>query len=116
MGDGGFGPVAPAVWEIEVSGLKVVQSWLGYRMKKRPGKKSSPFDDTRPERWTARMSDAFLELLWALGSTLAMEPALEKALDKVVAGPCFTAPNCRRPSRRSATLLDRPAPLGGCSN
>jgi len=73
VGDGGFGPVAPAVWEIEVSGLKVVQSWLGYRMKKRPGKKSSPFDDTRPERWTARMSDAFLELLWALGSTLVME-------------------------------------------
>ena len=37
------------------------------------------------------MSDEFLELLWVLESTLAMEPELEKALDKVVAGPCFTA-------------------------
>ena len=35
VGDGRFGPVAPKVWEFEVSGLKVVQSWLGYRMKKR---------------------------------------------------------------------------------
>jgi hypothetical protein len=91
VGDGRFGPVAPDVWEFEVSGLKVVQSWLGYRMKKRAGKKSSPLDDIRPERWTARMSDEFLELLWVLESTLAMEPELEKALDKVVAGPCFTA-------------------------
>ena len=37
------------------------------------------------------MSDVFLELLWVLESTLAMEPALEKVLDKIVAGPCFTA-------------------------
>jgi hypothetical protein len=91
VGDGRFGPVAPEVWEFEVSGLKVVQSWLGYRMKKRAGKKSSPLDEIRPDRWTARMSDEFLELLWVLESTLAMEPELEKALDKVLAGPCFTA-------------------------
>ncbi len=91
VGDGRFGPVMPRVWEFEVSGLKVVHSWLGYRMKKRAGKKSSPLDEIRPERWTARMSDEFLELLWVLESTLAMEPELEKALDKVVAGPCFTA-------------------------
>jgi len=91
VGDGRCGPVAPEVWEFEVSGLKAVQSWLGYRMKKRAGKKSSLLDDVRPERWTARMSDEFLELLWVLESTLAMEPELEKALDKVVAGLCFTA-------------------------
>lgn len=91
LGDGRFGPVAPEVWEFEVSGLKVVQSWLGYRMKIRAGKKSSPLDEIRPERWTARMSDELLELLWVLEATLAMEPELEQALDKVVAGPCFTA-------------------------
>ena len=60
-------------------------------MKKRAGKKSSPLDDIRPERWTARMSDELLELLWVLEQTLAMEPDLEKALDNVVAGDCFTA-------------------------
>ena len=91
LGDGRFGPVTPEIWEFEVSGLKVVQSWLGYRMKKRAGKKSSPLDDVRPKHWTARMSDELLELLWVLEATLAMEPELEKALDKIASGPCFTA-------------------------
>jgi hypothetical protein len=98
VGDGRFGPVAREVWEFEVSGLKVVQSWLGYRMKKRAGKKSSPLDEIRPERWTARMSDELLELLWVLEATLAMEPELEAALDKVVAGPCFAAADLPTPT------------------
>ncbi|MCG6122325.1 MAG: N-6 DNA methylase [Microvirga sp.] len=119
VGDARFGPVAPAIWEFEVSSLKVVQSWLGYRMKKRAGKKSSPLDDIRPERWTARMSDEFLELLWVLEGTLAMEPDLEKILDKVLAGACFTAtelptpteaercaPSTRRQSDDLLSLLD----------
>ncbi|WP_430431853.1 type ISP restriction/modification enzyme [Oceanicaulis sp.] len=98
VGDGRFGPVSPQVWEFEVSGLKVVQSWLGYRMKKRAGKKSSPLDEIRPERWTARMSDELLELLWVLEATLAMELELEAALDKVVAGPCFAAADLPTPT------------------
>jgi hypothetical protein len=98
VGDGRFGHVSPQVWEFEVSGLKVVQSWLGYRMKKRAGRKSSPLDEIRPERWTARMSDEFLELLWVLEATLEMEPDLAAALDKVVAGPCFRAEELPSPS------------------
>ncbi|MCI0499316.1 MAG: N-6 DNA methylase, partial [Planctomycetales bacterium] len=39
VGDGTFGPVSKEIWEFEVSGLKVVQSWLGYRMKQRSGRK-----------------------------------------------------------------------------
>lgn len=105
VGDGRFGPVAPEVWEFEVSGLKVVQSWLGYRMKKRAGKKSSPLDDIRPERWTARMSDEFLELLWVLEATLDMEPDLAAALDKIVTGPCFVASDLPQP-----TAQERKAP------
>ncbi|MDD7973190.1 type ISP restriction/modification enzyme [Roseinatronobacter alkalisoli] len=98
VGDGRFGPVAPEIWAFEVSGLHVVRSWLGYRMKKRAGKKSSPLDEIRPERWTARMSDELLEMLWVLEATLAMEPALEAMLDKVVAGPCFLASDLPTPS------------------
>ena len=43
------------------------------------------------------MSDEFLELLWVLEATLTMEPELEKVLDKVVAGPCFTAAELPQP-------------------
>ncbi|WP_369799457.1 type ISP restriction/modification enzyme [Paracoccus sp. 228] len=120
VGDGRFGPVAPEVWDFEVSGLEVVKSWLGYRMKKRAGKKSSPLDDIRPERWTARMNDEFLELLWVLESTLAMEPELEKVLDKVVAGPCFAAadlpapkPEQRKAPGKTTASDDQPDLFGG---
>ena len=105
IGDGRFGPVAPDVWEFEVSGLKVVQSWLGYRMKKRAGKKSSPLDDIRPDHWTPRMSDEFLELLWVLEATLAMEPELSAILDKIVVGPCFKVDDLPTP-----TAEERKAP------
>lgn len=98
VGDGRFGPVSLQVWGFEVSGLKVVQSWLGYRMKKRAGKKSSPLDDIRPERWTPQMTDEFLELLWVLEATLAMEPELSAILDKIVAGPCFKAAELPSPA------------------
>ena len=43
VGDGEFSPVTPEIYEFEVSGLKVVQSWLNYRMKHGAGKKSSDY-------------------------------------------------------------------------
>lgn len=98
VGEGRFGPVSPEVWEFEVSGMKVVQKWLGYRMKKRSGKKSSPLDDIRPERWTPQMSDEFLELLWVLEATISMESELEEILEKITANPCFAASELPKPS------------------
>lgn len=98
VGNGRFGPVTTEVWDFEVSGLKVVQSWLGYRMKKRAGKKSSPLDEIRPERWTPRMSEELLELLWVLEATLGMEADLETQLNRIVDGSCFTAAELPEPS------------------
>ncbi|MGV7930003.1 MAG: type ISP restriction/modification enzyme [Spirochaetota bacterium] len=91
VGDGEFAPVSPAVFEFEVSGLKVVQSWLKYRMKKGAGKKSSPLDDIRPERWTSRFTTDLLELLWVLEETVKGYPEQAALLEAVVAGECFTA-------------------------
>ena len=50
VGTGRFGGVAPEAWKFEVSGLVVVRSWLGYRMKRRAGKSSSVLDGIRPDR------------------------------------------------------------------
>ena len=91
VGAGAFAPVTPAVYGFEVSGLKVVQSWLGYRMKRGAGKKSSPLDDIRPERWTGQFTTELLELLWVLEATLASYPEQARLLDAVVAGACFQA-------------------------
>lgn len=91
VGEGRFGPVASEVFEFEVSGLKVVQSWLKYRMKHGAGKKSSPLDDIRPERWTSQFTTELLELLWVLEATLEGYPEQARLLDAVISGPCFCA-------------------------
>ncbi|MFH1891397.1 MAG: type ISP restriction/modification enzyme [Candidatus Zixiibacteriota bacterium] len=91
VGDGEFAPVLREVFEFEVSGLKVVQSWLKYRMKKGAGRKSSPLDDIRPEHWTNQFTTELLELIWVLQATIDGYPEQAKLLDSVVAGECFKA-------------------------
>jgi hypothetical protein len=91
LGAGEFAPVAPEVYGFEVSGLKVVPSWLKYRMKKGGGKKSSPLDDIRPDRWPSEFTTELLELLWVLEGTVAEYPAQSELLSAVVKGPCFKA-------------------------
>ena len=91
VGDGEFGPVAQEVYEFEVSGLKVVQSWLAYRMKNPKGKKSSPLDEINPEKWPSEFTTELLELLWVLEATVAEYPAQAKLLAQVVKGKCFKA-------------------------
>ncbi len=91
VGSGEFGPVSSAVYEFEVLGLKVVQSWLGYRMRVRSGRKSSPLDDIGPERWTAELTRELLTLLWLLEATLEGYPAQAELLETILASPLFTA-------------------------
>jgi len=91
VGEGEFVPVAPEVFAFEVSGLKVVQSWLKYRMKKGAGKKSSPLDDIRPERWTSQFTTELLELLWVLEATVEGYPEQAQLLEAVIEGDCFQA-------------------------
>lgn len=91
VGTGSITPVEPAVWNYEVSGLQVVKSWLGYRMKDRKGKKSSPLDDIYPERWTSDFTDELLRLLSILEHSLAMQPELDKLVDDVCNGPLMLA-------------------------
>jgi len=70
VGEGAFAPVALEVYEFEVSGLKVVQSWLNYRMRRpRNVRRSSPLDDIRPECWTAEFTGELLNVLWILEAT-----------------------------------------------
>lgn len=96
VGEGEFGPVEPEVYNYTVSGLEVVKSWLGYRMKDRKGRKSSPLDDIRPEVWT--FSEELLELLWVLERTIAMQPAGKALLEEVLASDLWTAEELPTPT------------------
>ena len=93
---GEFAPVAPEVWDYSVSGMRIVESWLNRRKENRSGRKSSPLDDIRPERWT--FGEELLELLWVLEGTLALEPEGAALLAEVCASPLFTAAELPAPS------------------
>jgi hypothetical protein len=82
VGDGVFAPISPEVWRFQVSGLKVVESWLGYRMKQRAGRQSSELERVRPESWT--FSAELLEVLSVIERIVALEPQAETLLADVV--------------------------------
>lgn len=96
IGSGVVGPVDAEVWEFEVSGLKVVQSWLGYRMKAGKGKKSSPLDDIRPQRWT--FTPELLSLLSILENTVRVTPRAADLLAEVVDGELIDPATLPRPT------------------
>jgi hypothetical protein len=91
VGDGRFGPVDKEVYEFEVSGLKVVKSWLGYRMRERAGRKSSALDDIRPKTWTHEFTRELLELLWVLEKTIEGYPEQKRLLNAALANTLFQA-------------------------
>ncbi len=106
VGEGLFSGVRPAVWNFSVSGLQVVKSWLGYRMKERSGKKSSPLDAIRPTAWT--FDNELLDLLWVLDNTLDLLPEVNRNFEKILQSPLFHAPDFSKPSqqeRHSKTTL-----------
>ena len=91
VGEGEYAPVAPEVYGFEVSGLKVVQSWLRYRMRNGAGRASSPLDGIRPGRWTSLFTTELLELLWVLEATVEGWPEQERLLEAVLGGGCLRA-------------------------
>ena len=97
VGDGKFSPVAPEIWEFSVSGYSIVKSWLDRRKREPSGRKSSSLDRIRPARWD--FTQELLELLWVLEATLAMRGEGEALLDRVCAGPLFSADDLPTPTK-----------------
>jgi hypothetical protein len=97
VGSGVFNHVRPEVWEFSVSGLEVLKSWLGYRMKERSGRKSSPLDEIRPEKWT--FDNELLDLLWVLDGTIDLLPEVNRLLDEVLQSDLFAADEFPEPTK-----------------
>ena len=96
VGTGTFAPVSQEAWDFEVSGLRVLRSWLGYRMKTRKGRKSSPLDDIRPARWT--QSNEFLLVLSIIEHTIKVTPKAAALLAQIVEGPLIPAADLPTPT------------------
>lgn len=84
VGGGRFDHVSPEVVHFEVSGMNVLRSWLGYRIKNPAGKSSSPLDQMQAATW--QHDGDLLELLWQLEFMVAAEPRGAELLDSVIAG------------------------------
>lgn len=91
VGSGEVGPVSKSVWEYEVSGLKVVQSWLRYRKRNRAGRKSSPLDEITGSGWTSEFTTELLMLLHILEVTVERSAEQDSLLSKIVAGQVLEA-------------------------
>lgn len=91
VGEGEFAPVTPEVYRYEISGLKVVQSWLGYRLRNRRGRKSSPLDNITPSAWTADYTSELLRLLNILTFTLEIHGLQEQLLEEIIKAPLLAA-------------------------
>ena len=100
VGAGRYDRVDPAVWDYSISGWPVVSSWLGYRMQKRAGRKSSALDEIRPRRWPDPDGRELLRLLWIIEHTVAVQPELTALLVEVVGGPTIEAAVLPSPTAR----------------
>ena len=96
VGTGAFAPVSEQAWNFEVSGLRVLRSWLGYRMKNRKGRKSSPLDDIRPTRWT--QTSELLLVLSIIEHTIEVTPNAATLLDQIVSSPLIPASDLPTPT------------------
>jgi hypothetical protein len=99
VGEGTFAPVTKAVWEFEVSGLRPIRSWLGYRMRDPAGRRSSPLDEIRPREWPAEFTEELLELLWVLEHTVNMSSDLIEFFETVLHGELLTAADLPSPTQ-----------------
>ena len=96
VGTGTFAPVSQQVWDFEVSGLRVLRSWLGYRMMNRKGRKSSPLDDIRPTRWT--QTNELLLVVSIIEHTIEATPKAAVLLAQIVEGPLIPATDLPTPT------------------
>lgn len=102
-GVGRIANVSPEVWAFEVSGLKVLQSWLDNRSASGSGRTSSPLDSIRYEEW--EFTDELLLVIAILQYTVDVTPEAQTLLDRVLAGDVFLASELPQP-----TEAERSAP------
>ena len=93
VGKGFIENVAPAVWNYEVSGKRVLTQWFSYRKKHRErpimGDRTPPskLGDILPDHWLAEYTTELLNVLHVLALIVEMEPDQAQNLEAICAGP-----------------------------
>jgi hypothetical protein len=91
VGDGEIQPVPRAVWDYEVSGMRIIRKGFDYRKQNPRGRWSCPLDDIDPTEWPPRFTTELLELLNVLCWCVDLEPQQAALLDRICTAPMITA-------------------------
>lgn len=93
VGAGYVENVAPEVWAYEVSGKRVITQWWSYRRKDRSkpamGDKRPPSELSKiqPDKWLPEYTTELLNVLRVLTRLVALEPAQDDLLARIVDAP-----------------------------
>ncbi|CAN5538653.1 hypothetical protein BH10PSE5_BH10PSE5_26550 [soil metagenome] len=93
IGSGHVEHVAPQVWDYEVSGKRVLTQWWSYRRKDRSkpamGDKRPPSELSKiqPDKWLPEYTTELLNVLRVLTRLVALEPAQNDLLRRIVESP-----------------------------
>jgi hypothetical protein len=97
IGTGQIAPVSPAVWDYRVGRMRVVDKWIGYRLKKPRGRKATTdLDQIKADNWTAAFNDDLLRLLRVLACLIKLEASQEVLLRDAISGPLISTDQLRR--------------------
>ncbi|MET8989371.1 type ISP restriction/modification enzyme [Nonomuraea wenchangensis] len=110
VGSGRISPVLPEVWAYEVSGMKIVKKWFGYRKKNPAGRKSSPLDNIHSEEWPAEFTTELLQLLHVLTLCVELEPNQTDLLEKICKSPLIPVADLERAGVLPVPASARKAP------
>lgn len=88
IGDGVISNVSADVWDFEVSGLRVLDKWLGARTYKgigrAAGKNATPLDRIRPTEWEDEWNDELLDLLRMLTRSLELSKQQDSLVQSIL--------------------------------
>jgi hypothetical protein len=90
VGKGYVDNVSKAMFDYDVSGMKVLNQWFSYRKKdrRRPiigdRRPPSPLSDIQPDHWLAEYTSDLLDLLHVLGRLVALESLQAQVLEDIL--------------------------------
>lgn len=110
VGDGVVTGVTQAVRDFEVSGMNILDRWLGARTRKGIGRaagaRATPLDKIRPEVWEDSWNDELLDLVRVLTFSLDRGEEQQLLLDEVLAGELFSAAELPQPTKEDRSVPD----------
>lgn len=112
IGDGVVTGVRSEVRNFSVSGMNILDRWLGARTRKgiglAAGASATPLDRIRPLVWEDEWNDDLLDLLHMLTRSVDLSTQQDELLQRVLEGPMFIASQLPQPAPEERSVPKEP--------